>query len=182
MPRSLYAWYSLNGLEVLGQREVLLTGEIEIKRLTRFRELLHSDRGSVRVEFKFGQQASAYTTVRLEYATSFRLQCQRCLEPMEERVVRHASFVVVGSESIPAGVPEDYEPIALTDDRFQPASFMEDELIVSLPLVPRHARIEQCGALARSLQAPENESGVESTNSSLASHRGELKNGSPKKP
>ena len=156
MPRSLYAWYSLNALEILGQREVLLDGEIEIKQLTRFRELLHSDRGSVRVGFKFGQQASGYTTVRLEYDASFELQCQRCLEPMEERVLRRVSFVVVGSESNRLGVPDDCEPIALTGDRFQPAAFMEDELIVSLPLIPRHAQLEQCGALVRNLQALEN--------------------------
>ncbi len=170
MPRSLYAWYRLNALEVLGQREVLLTGEIEVKRLTRFREFLHSDHGSVRVGLKFGQQASGYTTVRLEYDASFKLQCQRCLEPMDERALRRVSFVVVGSESIPAGVPADFEPIALADDRFQPATFVEDELIVSLPLIPRHVRVEQCGVLVRSPRALENESGEESMNSPLASH------------
>ena len=170
MPLSLYAWYSLNALESLGRRQALIAGEIEFERLTRFCELLHSEHGSVRVGFRFDQQAAGYTTVRLEYDASFELQCQRCLEPMEERVSRGASFVIVGGDSIPAGVPEDHEPVELSGDRFQPVGFVEDELIMSLPLIPRHARLEQCGALARSLEAPENESVADSTNTPLAKH------------
>ena len=108
MPLSLYAWYSLNTLELLGQRRVQITGEIEFERLTRFRDLLHSPQGSVRVGFKFGQHAAGDTTVRLEYAASFKLQCQRYLEPAGDRVARQISFA-------------------------------EDELIMSLPLIPRHA-------------------------------------------
>ena len=72
---------------------------------------------------------------------------------MKEQVVRRVSFVVLENESTDAGVPAGYEPIALSGERFQPAEFIEDELIVSLPLIPRHARVEQCGALARRLQA-----------------------------
>ena len=108
--------------------------------------------------------------MRLEYDASFRLQCQRCLEPMEERVSRGASFVIVGGDSIPVGIPEDHEPVTLSGDRFQPAGFVEDELIVSLPLVPRHARLEQCGALARSLEALVEESDTDSTDTLLAKH------------
>lgn len=89
--------------------------------------------------------------MRLQYDASFELRCQRCLEPMEERVCRGASFVIVGGDSIPAGIPEDHEPVKLSGDRFQPAGFVEDELIMSLPLIPRHARPEQCGALVNAL-------------------------------
>ena len=108
--------------------------------------------------------------MRLEYDASFKLQCQRCLEPMEERVSRSVSFALVGGDSIPAGIPEDHEPVELSGDRFQPAGFVEDELIMSLPLIPRHARVEQCGALARSLETPENESVADSMTAPLAKH------------
>ncbi len=108
--------------------------------------------------------------MRLEYDASFILQCQRCLEPMEERVSRRASFVIVGGDSIPAGIPEDHEPVELAGDRFQPAGFVEDELIMSLPLIPRHARLEQCGALVRGLGPPEDGSDRDSTATPLAKH------------
>ena len=108
--------------------------------------------------------------MRLEYDASFELQCQRCLEPMEERISREALFVIFGGDSIPAGIPEDHEPVELSGDRFQPAGFVEDELIMSLPLIPRHARLEQCGALARSLEALDDESATDSTKTLPARH------------
>jgi uncharacterized metal-binding protein YceD (DUF177 family) len=32
-----------------------------------------------------------------------------------------------------------------------PAQLIEDELIISIPLVPKHARVDDCGSLARLL-------------------------------
>ena len=170
MPLSLYAWYSLNTLELLGQRHAQIAGEIEFKRLTRFRDLLNSQQGSVRVELKFGQHAAGYTTVRLEYAASFELQCQRCLEPVGDRVARQMSFALVAGGSGANGLPEGYEPIGLSGDRFQPAAFVEHELIMSLPLIPRHARVEQCGELAQRLEALENPSGTGPMGTAIARH------------
>ena len=89
---------------------------------------------------------------------------------MEERVSRAASFVIVEGDSTPAGIPEDHEPVELSGDRFQPAAFVEDELIMALPLVPRHARLEQCGALVRSIAGLEGERDADSTNTRLAKH------------
>ena len=52
--------------------------------------------------------------------------------------------------SLDAGdVPEGFEPFELDEGRLQPAQLIEDELIVAIPLVPKHARVEDCGSLAR---------------------------------
>ena len=55
-----------------------------------------------------------------------------------------------GSES---SVPAGYEPIELDEGRLSPAVLIEDELIVAIPLVPKHARPEDCGSLAHNLKA-----------------------------
>jgi uncharacterized metal-binding protein YceD (DUF177 family) len=47
-------------------------------------------------------------------------------------------FAVAETEGSLAQLPEGMESIALNGERFQPATVIEDELIVSLPLVPRH--------------------------------------------
>lgn len=69
-----------------------------------------------------------------------------------------------------AGVPAGYEPIILSGERFQPAEVIEDELIVSLPLIPRHARIEECGGLARKLEALADDNETRPTDPPLRSH------------
>ena len=170
MPRTLYAWYSLNELEALGQRKAQLKGEIDATRLTRLRELLRSDEGSVRASLKFGQQGAGYVTVDLHYETNLELACQRCLEPMKEKASGHVSLVVLEDESMAAGAPAGYEPIMLSGGRFQPAEVIEDELIVSLPLIPRHAQIEECGGLARNLEALKEDNEAQPIDPSLRSH------------
>lgn len=169
MLRPLHGWYSLHELELLGQRESLLHGEIDATQMTRLRELLHSDDGSVRASLSFGQRAGC-VTVEMDYQVSLELECQRCLEPMREIASRHVSFVLMEDDSLVAGAPAGYEPITLSGERFQPARLIEDEVIVSLPLAPRHARIRECGALAGSLEALAGGDEARSADPSLASH------------
>lgn len=64
---------------------------------------------------------------------------------MGERVV----LVVADGGAMPTVVPEGHEPYELPEGRFNPGELVEDELIVAVPLVPKHARIEDCGGLAR---------------------------------
>ena len=157
MPGSLHTWYSLYDLGVLGDREARLTGEIELAQLTRLRELLHADRGSVRASLLFGQRGSDCVTVELDYEVVLELECQRCLEPLVQEMSEHVSIALLGTDTPESCAPEGYEPVVVSGDRLQPATLIEDELIISLPLVPKHARKDECGNLARSLEssAPE---------------------------
>jgi uncharacterized metal-binding protein YceD (DUF177 family) len=59
--------------------------------------------------------------------------------------------VVTDGDSVPAVQPAEYEPFELEGGRLRPAQLIEDELIVAIPLVPKHARVEDCGSLARKL-------------------------------
>jgi uncharacterized metal-binding protein YceD (DUF177 family) len=61
------------------------------------------------------------------------------------------NVVIADSDSLPATVPTGFEPFEVEEGRFQPAQLIEDELIVAIPLVPKHARVEDCGSLAREL-------------------------------
>jgi uncharacterized protein len=148
MSGSLQAWYSLRELETLGARHGTLGGVIEIGKLPRLAALLRDDGGSVRASLRFQQRGDGWLAVRLEYETTVRLVCQRCLEPYSEGLAGRVDLVLAESESMPSAVPQGYEPVELDRGRLLPAELIEDELIVSIPLVPRHARIEDCGSLA----------------------------------
>jgi uncharacterized metal-binding protein YceD (DUF177 family) len=62
-------------------------------------------------------------------------------------------MALVESEAVEKYVPEGSEPFVLEGGRFQPAELIEDELIMAVPLVPRHARSDDCGALGRELDS-----------------------------
>ncbi|HUQ52339.1 MAG TPA: YceD family protein [Gammaproteobacteria bacterium] len=151
MSGSLHAWYSLRDLESLANREVTLNGELEIDRLTRLKSLLHSGVGSVRATLRFRQRGDGWLGVELDYQGSVDLVCQRCLEPFRHELAESVNVVLADADSAPSPPPAGYEPFELEEGRLQPAQLVEDELIVTLPLVPKHARVEDCGSLARKL-------------------------------
>jgi uncharacterized protein len=148
---SLHAWYSLRDLESLANRGVALSGELDVGTLTRLSSLLHSDFGSVRATLRFRQRGDGWLAAELEVLATVELVCQRCLEPFRHELDETVNVVIADRNSLPATVPDGFEPFELEDGRLQPAELLEDELIVAMPLVPKHARVEDCGSLARAL-------------------------------
>jgi uncharacterized protein len=151
MSGSLHAWYSLRDLESLADRGVTLSGELDVGHLTRLKGLLHSGSGSVRATLRFRQRGDGWLASELGVSGGVELMCQRCLEPFRHELAESVNVVIADSDSLPATVPTGFEPFELEDGRFQPAQLIEDELIVAIPLVPKHARVEDCGSLAREL-------------------------------
>lgn len=151
MSGSLHAWYSLRDLESLADRGVTLSGELDIGRLTRLRGLLHSDSGSVRATLRFRQRGDGWLASEVEYRADVELVCQRCLEPFRQELEENVNVVIADSDSLPTTVPTGFEPFELEDGRLQPVQLIEDEVIVAIPLVPKHARVEDCGSLARQI-------------------------------
>lgn len=154
MSGSLHAWYSLRDLESLADRGVALGGALEIGALTRLVALLHSAAGSVRAELEFRQRRDGWLGAELDIEASVELVCQRCLEPFRNDLAERVQVVLADAAALPATTPEGFEPYELEGGRLQPAQLIEDELIVAIPLVPKHARIADCGSLARELAEP----------------------------
>lgn len=67
------------------------------------------------------------------------LVCQRCLQPVEEAIAAERSFLFVHGEEQAAELDADSEDDVLAMTRALDAqALLEDELLLSLPLVPRH--------------------------------------------
>ena len=151
MSGSLHVWYGLRDLETLGRRQGTLGGTLELRKLVRLAELLHDPAGSVEASLRFQQRGDGWLSLTLDYDTTVELTCQRCLEPFSKRLAARVEMVVAESDPPPGATPEGFELAELDAGRLQPARLIEDELIVSVPLVPKHERIEDCGSLARAL-------------------------------
>jgi uncharacterized protein len=149
MSGSLHAWYSLRDLESLADRDVALNGELALGKLTRLVSLLHSDVGSVRATLRFRQRRDGWLAIALDYQAAVQLVCQRCLEPYTHELADSVNVVAADREAMPENTPTGFEPFELEEGRLQPVQLIEDELIVAMPLVPKHARVEDCGRLAR---------------------------------
>ncbi len=71
--------------------------------------------------------------------TSLMLECQRCLGPVAADVHAERSFLFVHGEEAAAALDSDHEDDVLALTRsLDLRSLVEDELLLALPLVPRH--------------------------------------------
>ena len=78
--------------------------------------------------------------LHLKAQAALQLQCQHCLAPVLETVQAERSFTFVADEATAEALDEDSEADVLVLSRdFDALALVEDELILALPLVPRHA-------------------------------------------
>jgi uncharacterized protein len=77
--------------------------------------------------------------LHIEAKASVMLQCQRCLAPVAADVEAQRSFLFVHGESSAAELDADSEDdvLAMTHS-LDVQALIEDELLLALPLVPRH--------------------------------------------
>jgi uncharacterized protein len=70
--------------------------------------------------------------------------CQRCLQRMRWRFRLQPDLALVRPDDHPTALGEDAERLELeSDGLLWPAAVVEDEILLALPLAPRH---EECGA------------------------------------
>lgn len=78
--------------------------------------------------------------LHLSCSTRGRLTCQRCLEPMEvDLIVDGRAFRFAPDEATAAELDEEIEEdVLVTSTAFDLLNLVEDELLLTLPWVPRH--------------------------------------------
>ena len=77
--------------------------------------------------------------MHLKATTSVALECQRCLQPLSEPLAVDRWFRFVADEDEAARLDELSEDDVLVSSRsFDLLALVEDELILALPLIPRH--------------------------------------------
>ena len=86
----------------------------------------------------------AQTWLHLQARTALRLTCQRCLQPVTVELRVEPRLRFVRDEALAEQLDEDSEEDVLAlSSALDLHALVEDELILALPLVPRHERCPQ---------------------------------------
>jgi len=104
-------------------------------------------------QVRFGREQLlpvAIVTVR----GSVGLVCQRCLQPMVQVVDTSARLALIEREDEAMDVPEDLEIFLAPEGRVSIAALVSEELLLALPLAPRHDDA-QCGSSRAAEDLPE---------------------------
>ncbi|MFH1602351.1 MAG: YceD family protein [Pseudomonadota bacterium] len=86
--------------------------------------------------------------LRLTLDGSVRMECQRCLESLELPLRLEVQLELASSEAeIMAADDEDDIDRILAGREMNVAALVEDEVLLALPMVPKHERCEAAAAL-----------------------------------
>ena len=124
-------------------RQVELNRTIEgvypLSKLTRLSETLSSNEGFVTARLEFGQ-CVGFACLKGRISAMLSVECQRCLKPMQTRVTGSFKFALVNSEDEFELLPEELEPYLIKGEEQSIIELIEDELLLSLPMVTVHEK------------------------------------------
>jgi uncharacterized protein len=79
------------------------------------------------------------TWMRVQAQATLHMVCQRCLEPMPQPLTVDRLFRFVSTEQAAASEDDQAEEdVLVASTQFDAWTLIEDELILAMPLVPRH--------------------------------------------
>jgi uncharacterized protein len=122
----------------LADTAVQLAGDLPVARLERLAGLLARHDGVVRVEARFGSDEQGRRVLHLKATTSLEMTCQRCMGTVTIPVVVDTTLELVPDEAGSARTSERYEPLLVERGRMSLAEIVEDELLLQVPMIPRH--------------------------------------------
>lgn len=124
-------------------RGMHLEADEPLARFPRLVEAVASGAGTVRVRGDFARDPRGHAVLELSLATQVALTCQRCLEPVEWPLDAQLRLHVLYSEAGAERLEEDEDYIVADEELgLDIRDIVEDELLLSLPLVPRHESCE----------------------------------------
>ena len=115
-----------------------LDGIVRVADMKRLSASLVSTDDQVAVKLLFGvdEQKSAY--IKGHTHTKLKLHCQRCMEPFVYEIMSDFVLGVVSTLDEANALPDHYEPALTRDGSLALRELIEDELILNLPIIPRH--------------------------------------------
>ena len=123
-----------------------LAGSVALADLPRLADVLAKKEGVVVVEMAFFFDEEKRVIVKLQVKTQLSLICQRCLQPLEYPVDAISELCVVNDEKEVETIPEQYEPLVVKGEQFVPLDVIEEELLLSVPLVAVHHNKDCAGS------------------------------------
>lgn len=136
-------WSSLCDAEALADRGAEEVFSIPLEALPRLAALLADVAGEASGRVRFAKQRGL-AVADLEVEATLALACQRCLGTVRIAVAGGASIAIVADTDAAEQVPPELEAVVARGGRIAIRDLADEELLLLLPLVPLHPRVEEC--------------------------------------
>lgn len=129
----------------LARQSQVVEGELPVSELPRLAASVATPTGTLKYSIMGRPDDRGRPGAMLRLAGELALECQRCGAPLSFRLKREGAFRFVASEeelnSLPLDDDDEAEAV-VGGHSMDLAAWIEDEAILSLPLVPRHEDCE----------------------------------------
>ena len=125
------------------EQSLALDGPVRIADMQRLSANVLANDNTVTVNLQFGVDEQGITFLKGRLTTNLTLQCQRCMEPYVYEIMSDFALGIVNTLDEANALPEQYEPALAKEGSLALRELIEDEIILNLPIIPRHEP-EEC--------------------------------------
>jgi uncharacterized protein len=138
---------------VLAHGKLTWEDEFSDTRFARLHDVAVSDMPSVAVRLAFAM-LDKRPVIHGELRAEVVLVCQRCLHAMQYPVREQFELMLIESDAELERVPEAYEPWIANAVRLNVLDLVEEQLLLALPLIAKHADEGACVSVAAPASVP----------------------------
>ncbi len=144
-------WSKLLDIGPLADGRAHIDFSIPLKEFPRVLPLLAGSEGDARGRVDFSRE-ERLAVAEVTVAADVTLLCQRCLAPLKWPLNSSGRAALVATVAEGERVPETLETVLAPEHRASIRDLVEEELLLALPLVPRHENDGCAGGLADAAQ------------------------------
>lgn len=126
----------------LCDKGTILEGELPLQAMNRLNDILANKEGNVLIKLDFHKNEQKVRVITGAIAGHLSLLCQRCMNPMGYPLDLSPHLCPV-FESSAQRVLAGYEPLIVTEEPIKLTDIVEEEILLTLPIVPKH-EIDKC--------------------------------------
>ncbi len=140
-------WSKLLDIGPLADGRAGVDFSIPLKHFPRVLPLLAAPDGDAAGRVDFSREGRV-AVAEVQVSATVTLICQRCLAPLQWPVDSTGRVALVATPGEAERLPDTLETVLAPDYRISLRDLVEEELLLALPLVPRHVNDECVGAAA----------------------------------
>lgn len=123
----------------LALRNTRLKGYIALGQMLRLQDSLYEPQGDTYIDWLFTTDEQQRLLIEGVIQTQLPLQCQRCLQRLLWSINTKVALIVLPAGQTEEDITSAHEVLTLTATPVSLATLVEDELLLALPIVPKHA-------------------------------------------
>jgi uncharacterized protein len=149
-----------------------LRDRLPVKSLARLQDHLFDSEGDVDFRLSGGRDEEGRLVLRLAANGLLHLRCQRCLGRLEFPLALSNTLLLLGEGEDPVHYAEDPEAPDFidADPQLDVAALVEDEILLSLPIAPRHESDCASGTMPRRETSPSAFAQLEALRNRISKH------------